>query len=65
VAAVQAVAGADGAPVLVVTHGAAIGVVERHLDVHPGTPVPKLSGRWFEFDGSLRVASDRLELISD
>lgn len=65
VSAVQAVARDERSPVLVVTHGAAIGVLERHLDVHPGTPVPKLSGRWFEFEGSLRAATDRLALISD
>ena len=52
------------APLLIVTHGAAIGVVERHLGVHPGVPVPRLSGRWLTYDGELRPAGDRVPLVS-
>ncbi len=62
--AVGSHAARDGGPVLVVTHGAAIGVIERHLDVHPGVALPSLSGRWFEFDETLRSAGDRVQLAS-
>ena len=58
-------AGRDGGPVLVVTHGAAIGVIERHLEVHPGSPVPSLSGRWFEVDDEIRSSSDRIALVAE
>lgn len=63
VEAVRTHAGRDDSPLLVVTHGAAIGMIERHLGVHPGVPVPKLVGRWFDFDGELHVGSDRVALI--
>lgn len=53
----------DG-PLLVVTHGAAIGVIERHLGVHPGVAVPKLTGRWFELTDELRVDGERIDLLS-
>lgn len=65
VSAVRSVADGDHRPVLVVTHGAAIGVLERYLDAHPGKPVPKLAGRWFEFDGTLRAIGDRVMLVSE
>ena len=65
VAAITSLAGEDRGPTLVVTHGGAISAVEIHLDVHPGVPFPRLAGRWFDFDGSLRVASDRFALDSD
>lgn len=62
VAAVIALAGGDG-PILAVTHAGAISAVENHLDVHPGVPLPRMGGRWFDFDGSLRAAGERIALI--
>lgn len=64
VASVSAHAARDGGPVLVVTHGAAIGVLERHLDVHPGSPVPRLAGRWFEVGGGISSVSERIQFAS-
>ncbi len=64
-AAVASLAEPEKGPLLVVTHGAAIGVVERYLDVHPGLPVPKLAGRWFSYDGVLRADGDRVELVDE
>lgn len=49
-------------PALVVTHGAAIGVLERHLGVHPGTAVPRLAGRWFEIEDEIRSVGERVQL---
>jgi broad specificity phosphatase PhoE len=46
--------------VMVVTHGGAIGVVERHLGVHPGVGVGNLTGRWFELGESLNADGDRV-----
>ncbi len=63
-AAVTDLAAADGGPILVVTHGGVIGAIEHHLDVHPGTPFPKLAGRWFDFDGALTVTGERFALLS-
>lgn len=63
--AVRSLAESRTGPLLVVTHGAAIGMVERHLGVHPGLPVPKLAGRWFELSGSLRVMGDRIHLLGE
>lgn len=63
VSGLRSVADGDARPVLVVTHGGAIGVLERSLDAHPGKPVPKLGGRWFEYDGTLRVIGDRVMLV--
>lgn len=59
--AVKTLARNDGGPVLVVTHGAAIGVIERHLEVHPGSAVPRLGGRWFEVDDHIRAVGDRVQ----
>jgi probable phosphoglycerate mutase len=64
-AAVRAHAGRGTGPLLIVTHGAAIGVIERHLGIHPGVPVPRLAGRWFEFDGEVRAVTDRIELAEE
>ena len=64
VAAVRAHALNDGGPVLVVTHGAAIGVLERHLEVHPGSAMPRLAGRWFEVGEQLRAVGERVQLGS-
>lgn len=49
-------------PVLVVTHAAAIAVLEHHLGVHPGEPLPRLSGRWFDLDGELRAVGERITI---
>lgn len=65
IAALNAVAGAGGGPILVVTHAGAISAVEMHLDVHPGVPLPKMAGRWFDFDGSLRAEGERIVLIDE
>lgn len=62
-AAVGAHAAREDTPLLVVTHGAAIGVVERHLGVHPGVAVPKLTGRWFELSDELHAVSERIDLL--
>lgn len=49
--------------VCVVTHAGVIGVLERHLGVHPGTSVPRLGGRWLEVDSSIRAAPERVHLL--
>lgn len=51
--------------VLVLTHGGAIGRIERHLSCHPGHGSGNLTGRWFTLDGELRVASDRIKLLPE
>ncbi len=63
--AVTRLAAAGGGPTLVVTHAGAISAVETHLDVHPGVPLPKLGGRWFEFDGTLSVIGGRVALLDE
>ncbi|MGH2759480.1 MAG: histidine phosphatase family protein, partial [Actinomycetota bacterium] len=63
VTAIIGLARSAGGPTLVVTHGAAVGAVEAHLDVHPGVPLPKLAGRWLDFDDSLRAVGDRFALV--
>ena len=50
---------------LVLTHGGAIGRLERHLDCHPGHGAGNLTGRWFELNGDLRVAGDRVRLLPE
>ena len=55
----------DSKRVLVLTHGGAIGRVERHLNCHPGHGSGNLTGRWFELNGALRVASDRIKLLPE
>ena len=55
---------ASDGPLLVVTHATAIGVLEGHLGVHPGTPMPRLCGRWFELDGELRAVGDRVPVAN-
>ncbi len=51
---------------LVVTHGGAIGAIERHLDVHPGVGVRNLEGRWFEASsGVIEIRGDRVNLVGD
>jgi probable phosphoglycerate mutase len=49
------------ATVLAVTHGALIRLVETHLGGHT-SPVPNLSGRWFEVDGTRLELGPRIEL---
>ena len=52
--------------ILCVTHGGAIGAIERHLGVHPGVGVQNLEGRRFEMTGTeLRAVSDRVKLVPD
>jgi probable phosphoglycerate mutase len=52
--------------IFVVTHGGAIGAIERHLGVHPGVGVRNLEGRWFEAKGSsLEAESDRVTLVPE
>jgi broad specificity phosphatase PhoE len=52
--------------ILFVTHGGAIGAIERHLGVHPGVGVRNLEGRPFEVrDGQLRVLGHRVRLVGD
>lgn len=65
IAALGAVVGAGGGPILAVTHAGAISAVEIHLGVHPGVALPKMGGRWFDYDGSLRAAGDRIVLIDE
>lgn len=48
---------------LAVTHAGVIGVLERHLGVHPGTSVPRLAGRWLEVGASLSADAQRVELL--
>lgn len=48
--------------ILAVTHGGAIGDLERYLEVHPGHGVGNLVGRWFRWDDGLSVDSDRIAL---
>jgi probable phosphoglycerate mutase len=55
----------DGRRVLVVTHGGVIGRLERHFGCHPGRGSGNLTGRWFEHDGELKVASERVALVPD
>ncbi len=54
-----------GKRVLVLTHGGAIGRVERHLGCHPGHGAGNLTGRWFELNGELRVLGDRIKLLPE
>lgn len=61
--AVRTHASRDASPLVVVTHGAAIGVVERHLGVHPGVAVPKLAGRWFAVAEELHADGERIDLL--
>lgn len=51
-------------PLLVVTHAGAIGVLERHLGVHPGVSVPQLCARWFEVGETISVIGDRVDLLA-
>lgn len=52
--------------IVLVTHGGAIGAVERYLDAHPGIGVKNLEGRWFDVNGeSVDVRSDRVKLLPD
>jgi broad specificity phosphatase PhoE len=60
--ALDRVAAADSRPALVLTHGGAIGRLEHRLGVHPGIPLPRLAGRWFEIASDVRVLGDRIEL---
>lgn len=55
---------APDTPLLVVTHAGAIGVLERHLGVHPGVSVPQLCARWFEVEETISVIGDRIDLLS-
>ncbi|MGH7857784.1 MAG: histidine phosphatase family protein [Candidatus Binatia bacterium] len=48
---------------LVVTHAGVIGVLERHLGVHPGTSVPRLAGRWFEVAETISAGAERVHLL--
>jgi probable phosphoglycerate mutase len=59
-----AVARRDDRAALVVTHGGAIGRLEQHLGSHPGTPMPRLAGRWFEVSSEIRVDGDRIALVT-
>lgn len=74
VGALERIAARGFASTLVVTHGGAIGRLERHLGVHPGLPLPRLSGRWFQIVGEsssssradgvvLEAVGDRLDLV--
>ena len=60
----ESVAARDGRPALVVTHGGAIGRLERHLGVHPGVPLPRLCGRWFEIASDISAIGDRIDLLA-
>ena len=62
VASLERAAG-DTRPALVVTHGGAIGRLERRLGVHPGLPLPRLAGRWFESASDLHALGERISLI--
>jgi probable phosphoglycerate mutase len=53
----------EEAPLLVVTHAGAIGVLERHLGVHPGTSVPQLCARWFDAGEGLVAIGERISLL--
>ena len=57
------VAARDDRPALVVTHGGAVGRLERHLGVHPGVPLPRLCGRWFEIASDVRAIGERVDLL--
>jgi probable phosphoglycerate mutase len=59
------VAAATRRPTLVVTHGGAIGWLERTLGVHPGVPLSRLSGRWFEVGSEISAVGDRITLLED
>jgi broad specificity phosphatase PhoE len=65
VATVTELGDQDRGPILVVTHGGVISAVEWHLDVHPGSPLPRLSGRWFDYDGVLRAVGERFTLLEE
>jgi probable phosphoglycerate mutase len=55
----------DDRPALVVTHGGGIGRLEHHLGVHPGVPLPRLSGRWFDVDSVLPVSDSSIRAVGD
>ena len=57
------VAARDDRPALVVTHGGAVGRLERHLGIHPGVPLPRLCGRWFEIASDVRAIGERVDLL--
>lgn len=63
VAALRSHASNAAGPLLVVCHGAAIGTIERHLGVHPGRSLRRLTGRWFAFNPELQVVGDRVSLL--
>ena len=50
------------AEIVAVTHGGAIGDLERYVDAHPGHGVGNLVGRWFVWDDGLSVDGDRIAL---
>ena len=55
-----------GEELFVVSHGGAIGAIERHLEVHPGVGVKNLEGRRFEWtDDGLVASGDRVHLLGD
>jgi len=59
----ERVAALDDRPMLVVTHGGAIGRLEHHLGVNPGVPLPRLCGRWFEIASNITPIGDRIDLL--
>ena len=64
VGAVERLAGPEGDPVLVVTHGGVIRAVERHLKGDPRSTA-NLSGRWVESDGGVLRAGPVVALPVD
>jgi probable phosphoglycerate mutase len=64
VGGLERAAAADDRPALVVTHGGAIGRLEWHLGVNPGTPLPRLCGRWFEVGSTMVAIGDRIDLLA-
>jgi probable phosphoglycerate mutase len=60
----ERVAALGDRPALVVTHGGGIGRLEHHLGVHPGVPLRRLSGRWFEIDSAISAVGERIDLLA-
>ena len=61
---VAAGVGPDGTA-LVVTHGGVIHTLERALDVHRGTRLPNLGGRWFTVGPGHLAAGEAVLLVDD
>ena len=54
-----------GGTAFVVTHGGVVHTLERALDVHRGSRLPNLGGRWFEVGPGHLAAGDAVLLVEE